>query len=237
MLHEATTSHILSLPDADLLRYVLTGRRVYEAEAIAFAQRELDRREIPPEQLAKLRPRILADLAAMDAVAAPDPTRPEAPAAVVCQRCGVEAPIAYREFLQNIGMVSMRRSTTYSGVLCRRCSDRICLKASAITFFLGWWGMTSAWVTPAYLLHNLMQYVAGLRVKRAPKHASPPVIDEALLKKIAPHLDEMTSRILAGDEAAAIARNVAEKSGLTPGQVWCYLQTMAKKSDKYPAEN
>lgn len=224
MLHDATKSHIRSLSDAELLRYVLTGRRVYDPEPLEFAQAELERRAVPEERLALFRPAILAELAAMDAAAEPDPTRPEAPAAVVCQRCGIEAPLAHRLFLQSVA----HERTRYAGEFCKRCGYRLFLKSTVTTLFLGWLDHFAFLIVPAYVLHNLMQVLANIPLKSVPRDKSPPALDEQALAAIAPHLEKIASRMLAGDETGAVARDIAAQAGLTPGQVWRYLQTTAK---------
>ena len=44
MLREQVKNHISKLSDPALVKYVLTGQRIYEPEAIAFAEEELSRR-------------------------------------------------------------------------------------------------------------------------------------------------------------------------------------------------
>ena len=64
MLHEKTKSHISNLTDSELVEYVLTGTRMYEPEAIAYARAELERRKLPPDSTSELHRVALANVAA-----------------------------------------------------------------------------------------------------------------------------------------------------------------------------
>jgi hypothetical protein len=66
MFTEKTKTLIQGYSDAALLEYVLIGTRQYDADAVAFARQELDRRKIPEAQLAVLRSPILEKLTAYD---------------------------------------------------------------------------------------------------------------------------------------------------------------------------
>lgn len=224
MLHEKTIEHITGLSDAELVEYVLTGERVYEPEAIAFAKAELERRKLPHEQVAAVRPAVVAKLARMDAEAPPNPMKPRAVSAIVCQACGLEVPNRYVEYDQNIGAFHIRFYRTYRGYFCRRCNHRFFWKSSLITLGIGWFGLVSMFVTPAYLLGNMITCVRTFGLPKVPRDERPPVCDDAAVDKIAPFVLDITDRLTAGADAAEICRELAPKAGLTPGQVWVYVQ-------------
>ncbi|MBL26727.1 MAG: hypothetical protein CMM50_04140 [Rhodospirillaceae bacterium] len=63
-------------------------------------------------------------------------------AAVHCDRCGrIPAQPRYLIFEQVIGMIWRSRRTEIAGAFCRRCADITAVKASLITWLLGWWSI------------------------------------------------------------------------------------------------
>lgn len=52
MLHEKTQEYVRGLSDGDLVSYVEIGTKAYEPEAVAFARRELGKRNLDPEFVA-----------------------------------------------------------------------------------------------------------------------------------------------------------------------------------------
>ena len=53
-MFEATRDHIRALADEDLVEYVQTGTAMYDAEAVAFARKELDDRKLDAALVASL---------------------------------------------------------------------------------------------------------------------------------------------------------------------------------------
>lgn len=76
-----------------------------------------------------------------------------------CQICGSLAPTKQVEFNQNVGYVFARSYTTIKGRLCKNCINNEFRKKTLITFFFGWWGTISFFVTPVYLIGNLFNYI------------------------------------------------------------------------------
>jgi hypothetical protein len=229
MLHEQTIAHIKDLSDAELVEYVLTGTRVYEPEAIAFAQAELDRRKLPPEQLATLRQPVIAALSQYDAHASID-AKPHSGSAILCQGCGFEVPNRYVEYHQNIGAMVVRFTQRYKGYLCKRCNRKFFWQATLITLFAGWWGLISFFITPVFLLGNLLTYLRTTSLPPVPPDAGPPRYDDAVLARIAPHVQVITERLGAGDDMADVARATAPVAGVTPGQVWYFMRDVLRQS-------
>src|SRR5271168_2000560 len=98
MLLQQTKEHICALSDSELLEYVLTGTRMYEPDAVGFAQAELNRRALPQEQVEALRPVIAQKLMKYDIRNPRDLNGIAASPSVVCLNCGVEAPTKYVEY-------------------------------------------------------------------------------------------------------------------------------------------
>jgi len=55
------------------------------------------------------------------------------------------------------------------GRLCRSCINEHFTKMTAMTTFLGWWGMISFILTPFLLLNNVIRYLFCLGLKPAPR--------------------------------------------------------------------
>lgn len=76
-----------------------------------------------------------------------------------CQICGSLAETKEVEFNQNIGMLVQREYSTIKGRLCKNCINREFKKRTLITMFFGWWGTISFFVTPFYLLGNIISFL------------------------------------------------------------------------------
>ena len=106
----------------------------------------------------------------------PEPTRkPERPAArpsvdqaaqpstdkafppVACEICGVvTAQPRFVIFHQVVGQLWLSRRRKVEGVFCRGCADRAAIRASAVTWLLGWWSLPRGPADAAWaLLRNL----------------------------------------------------------------------------------
>jgi hypothetical protein len=79
-----------------------------------------------------------------------------------CQNCGRSASTKYVEFYQNIGVVIVRLTKSIKGHLCKDCIDKHFWQYTAITLFLGWWGIISFFTTPFILLNNIIRYLGTL---------------------------------------------------------------------------
>ena len=234
-IRDETKKYIVGLRDADLLEYVLMGKRAYEAEAVAFAAQELDRRTLTPEQLAILRPPVVAKVAAYDAQTPPDENGPSRAAeAILCQSCGYEVPNRYMTFHQNIGAALVRFSHAYKGYFCRECSRKFFWKSTLITFFLGWWGTISFFVSIVFLFGNVIEYLRSMAIPAAQRRAVRPVCDDSVIAKVSPHLFRITEQLNAGRDVAELAREIAPLAGVTPGEVWCFAHAMLRKQDARP---
>jgi hypothetical protein len=85
---------------------------------------------------------------------------------ILCQSCGLIGPTKKFSFRYNIGLLFIRRNMHIEGKLCRNCIEDYFWKYTAIYLFLGWWGLISFFVTPFYILENLISYVSALNLKR-----------------------------------------------------------------------
>jgi hypothetical protein len=66
-------------------------------------------------------------------------------------------------FLQNIGALFIRFHKRYEGNLCSPCINKVFCEYTLVTLFFGWWGVISFFVTPYFLLNNVIRYLGSLR--------------------------------------------------------------------------
>jgi len=84
-----------------------------------------------------------------------DPNDPT-PEALSCSRCGkVTAQPRYIIFHRVKSFFTSTRRSIIHGIFCRDCADRTAIRASTITWLLGWWGLKGPWVSLKALLANL----------------------------------------------------------------------------------
>src|SRR5258708_29211637 len=82
-----------------------------------------------------------------------------------CQICGLEAPVKYVNFHQNIGMLVSRSTSDIAGNLCRRCIKR-CFKSYTLTTFFPW--LVGCDLIRNYTLHT------ALKCLQLPTRTKPP---------------------------------------------------------------
>jgi hypothetical protein len=75
-----------------------------------------------------------------------------------CQHCGNVEGLKPIKLLKNIGMLVQRQSETIEGRFCRKCIDELFWNFTLTTLVLGWWGTISFFITPFYLLNNVIRY-------------------------------------------------------------------------------
>jgi hypothetical protein len=79
-----------------------------------------------------------------------------------CQNCGQRAPTRYVVFYQNIGLLILRLGKVMQGRLCKACIHKTFWEYTLITFFAGWWGLISFFLTPFFLINNVVRYLGCL---------------------------------------------------------------------------
>jgi len=151
---------------------------------------------------------------------------------MMCQCCGVEAPTKYVAFHQNIGMLIMRSSSSISGELCKSCIHTYFWKYTLTNMVLGWWGMISMIVNPFFILNNVGRYLFCLTMEPVPTGATTPELTEATVERIRKHMPEIAERLEGMEPVDEIARDIARKSGATPGEVYVVLRVTQKKLEE-----
>lgn len=78
---------------------------------------------------------------------------------VACEICGVvTAQPRHVVFHQVVGQLWRSRRAKIEGIFCRGCADRTAIRASAVTWFLGWWSLPRG---PADAARALLRNLAG----------------------------------------------------------------------------
>lgn len=81
------------------------------------------------------------------------------PEPVRCAQCGtVSAQPRYVIFRQIIGMLWRSKERLIRGVYCRTCADQVALRASTVSWLLGWWSLPRG---PIDTVHALLRNMAG----------------------------------------------------------------------------
>jgi hypothetical protein len=146
---------------------------------------------------------------------------------IICQVCGVEAPTRYVEFHQNIGALVVRYHKGIKGNLCKRCIHKYFWSYTGTNLTLGWWGTVSLIMTPVFTINNVARYIGALGMQPVPPDAKPPVLGADAALKLNPLAKQLISRLNAGEPLPDLARDIARRTGLTPGQVVKYVAQLA----------
>src|SRR5271170_5633931 len=89
----------------------------------------------------------------------------------------------------------MRFHKEIAGNLCKSCIHKHFWEYTGTTFFLGWWGTISLFVTPFFILNNVGRYVFCLGMKPVPEGATRPVLTEEAIAQLTPHVADIFERL------------------------------------------
>src|SRR6266498_5194516 len=149
---------------------------------------------------------------------------------MICQACGVEAPTQYVEFHYNIGMLIVRTQKSLKGTLCKTCITKNFREFTLINLLAGWWGVISFFVTPVFLVHNIIQYIKVRPLAPVPVDANRPQLDAQAIQWLQPHAQEMRTRLSQGERIEQIIEDMSGRAGASPGQVQLYMATLIQAS-------
>jgi hypothetical protein len=151
---------------------------------------------------------------------------------MICQGCGVEAATKYVSFHQNIGALFVRFPKSIEGSLCKSCIHKHFLGMTLTTLFLGWWGTISLIITPFLLLNNIIRYVFCLGMPPVAAGAVPPELTEDAVEKIKPFASDLFTRLNDDEKLETVAPLIAERAGVTPGQVVLFIHAVAESQSQ-----
>ncbi len=89
---------------------------------------------------------------------------------MTCQNCQRNVATVRVSLAQNIGLLVARQSKNFTADLCRECGMRMVKSMTLITFFFGWWGLISLFLTPIFLIINI---VAWSKLRSLPEPDAP----------------------------------------------------------------
>ncbi len=147
---------------------------------------------------------------------------------IFCQSCGREAQTKYGEYYQNIGILIMRFSKNVKGHLCKDCSSKYFWSFTGTTLFLGWWGVISFIVTLFIIPNNIIYYLGTLGLESSNPNTPAPVLSNTVVEKIKPYTVELFQRVNEGEEMETVARSIAKRASVSPGQVIVFAFALAQ---------
>lgn len=159
------------------------------------------------------------------------------PGSVRCSRCRREAPVRWKHFRRNVGLLLVRLEGEEEGLMCRPCIDATYWRFTSVTAILGWWSITSLFLAPWYLITNTWQFFTTLGMKAPPVGANRPQVSA----EGAQRLNEMQHEILAdlerGRSRDKVGATYAERAGIPCSQAMPLIQTMVLDAiaDELPA--
>ena len=148
---------------------------------------------------------------------------------IICQACGVEAPVKYVEFRQNIGALVMRFSKEVKGNLCKSCIHSHFWSMTLINLSIGWLGTISIVLAPVFSIINIVQYLSALGLEKVPPGARAPVLTPDAIGKLNPFAQELINRLENNEDLGDVARDVATRANVTPGQVVKFVFELAAR--------
>jgi len=99
------------------------------------------------------------DTMTVDATQEAAASTPAEPTPIVCSCCGkVSAQPRYVIFLEAKSFFIVTKRSVIQGIFCSTCAEKKALKASVITWLLGWWGIPWG---PVYSVHALWTNMLG----------------------------------------------------------------------------
>jgi hypothetical protein len=149
----------------------------------------------------------------------------------------------------------MRCPSTLEGELCKSCVNKNFWKMTLITLAVGWLGVISLVIAPIFIIMNIVQYISCLGMPSAPAAASQPgpasaapsaaapplpaapaapvaaaaiaeTLTEESIGSLNPFVEQIASRLNAGEDANKVDADMARSTGVTPAQVMLYIHAL-----------
>lgn len=90
-----------------------------------------------------------------------------------CDICNVKAKTHHVSFYETLGNLFTRQRNSVKGNLCKACIDYYFWNFTGKTMLLGWWGVTSFFITPFILLNNIFQYGFTIGMEKPERQITP----------------------------------------------------------------
>jgi hypothetical protein len=92
-----------------------------------------------------------------------------------------------------------------------------------LTAVAGWWGIVSAVLNPFILVSNIIHFARTRKLAPPAPNATAPTLTQEAISKIKPYSVDIFTRLSTQDPADEIASYIAQKAGVTQGQVLLYI--------------
>src|SRR5215467_14495871 len=111
---------------------------------------------------------------------------------MLCDSCRQDAPLREAEFGLTIGLVIGSYQTTKKGRLCSACIHETFWVYTLLTLLLGWWDLTAFFLTPVWVVLNVVSYCGTFLMRPYP--VDPPIVlapPDDVLERLRPCREEM----------------------------------------------
>lgn len=120
--------------------------------------------------------------------------------------------------------------TSIKGRFCRKCIADTFWEFTPLTLLLGWWGALSFFITPIVLLNNLIMLARSWGMDSSRQMLKRPGLNEADANLIRPMRDQIVERLHAGTDITTLSAEMAQMTGVTPGQAYLYICDIVEAS-------
>jgi hypothetical protein len=100
---------------------------------------------------------------------------------------------------------------------------------TAINLSIGWLGTISIVLAPIFTIINIVQYLSSLGLEKVPPGARAPVLTPDAMQKLNPYSQELINRLEQNQELCDVARDIAARAKVTPGQVVKFVIELAAR--------
>jgi len=84
-----------------------------------------------------------------------------------CSYCRQDKPVRELEFSYAIGLVFYSFDDNRRGYICAECAELIFWKYTAITLWLGWWGLRTFFFSWLYITENIINYIKAWELRKS----------------------------------------------------------------------
>jgi hypothetical protein len=147
-----------------------------------------------------------------------------------CSACGVEAMTKMLTFKQDIGIIAIRLHKDVEGSFCKSCMHKFFWQTSLITVFFGWWSFPSLLIAPYYLINNIVQYLASIKMEPVAFGANYfPNLNELNIAKMNCYQAWIFQERNKHHSIDTIAQELSNKADVTKAEATLYINALTKK--------
>ena len=148
---------------------------------------------------------------------------------MICQLCGVDAPVRVVVFHEHIGAYVISLHKRVEGRWCKTCIRQKFKSLTLKTALLGWWALPSIILTPGYLISNIWYRLRAQKLGPVPDESRVPYLSNGKIRKLNPHADFLIARLRSGEDYDACLVTTAVQTGTTPGEVAIFIRAVLER--------